>query len=140
MELNVLAKGNHMSKWTEEPTLLLQGNPRQVVDANPEALDLFGKAIEEVRNHRGGQVFDCLHAFSEAGCGKDVHCEPCTIRKAIVDTLETGNAHEGVSSRLEVLKAGERRSYALQVSTRKVGELAQVRIERYEPDAGPTLP
>lgn len=53
----------------DAPILLMQGNPRQVVSANKRALELFGKALREVENHRGGQVFDCVHSFTEAGCG-----------------------------------------------------------------------
>lgn len=117
----------------EAPVLLLQGNPRQVVTANRKALDLFGKTHGEVAARRGGQVFDCVHAFSEAGCGKDDNCEPCVIRKAIVDTLETGNPHEGVSSELQVRKGGTTQTYVLAVSTRKTGDLALVRMERFEP-------
>ena len=40
--------------------LLMQGNPRQVVGANRQALILFGKRLTEVAGHRGGEVFDCV--------------------------------------------------------------------------------
>ena len=114
----------------EEPVLLMQGNPRQVVTANRKALELFGKPLDGVEAHRGGEVFDCLHSFSEAGCGKDVNCEPCPIRKAIVATFETGEPHSA-SAELPVRKAGAGKTYVLQVRARKVGELAVVRIDRY---------
>ncbi len=116
----------------DDPLLLIQGNPRQVVSANRKALELFGKAIDQVKDHRGGQVFDCVHSFTEAGCGKDVNCEPCTIRKAIVDTLESGNAHDGVSSELQVRKGHTMETFALKISTERLGEHALVRVRRYE--------
>ncbi len=119
----------------EAPTLLMQGNPRQVVTANQRALDLFQKELHEVEGRRGGQVFDCLHSFSEAGCGKDANCEHCKIRKAIVDTFETGNPHHGVSTVLPIRKADGTKTYVLQVSTEKLGDLASVRIDRYENEA-----
>ena len=114
------------------PALLMQGNPRQVLTANQQALDLFGKELRQVEAHRGGQVFDCLHSFSAAGCGKDVNCEHCAIKGAIVDTFTTGVPHEAVAATLPVRKAGVAGYRALQVSTEKIGELALVRIERYE--------
>jgi transcriptional regulator of aromatic amino acid metabolism len=117
------------------PVLLLQGNPRQVVTANQKALALFGKGRHEVENHRGGQVFDCLHSFTEAGCGKDVHCEKCTIKNAIVDTFTTANSHHGVAAGLPVKKAGKTTTYVVQVSTEKLGDFALVRIERYAAEA-----
>lgn len=123
------------SEWLEAiaaPTLLLQSNPRQVVTANKRALELFAKTLPEVAGHRGGEVFDCVHAFSEAGCGKDPNCENCNIKNAIVDTFNTGQAQHKVSALLQTRKSDETSSRILQVSTEKVGDLALVRIERYE--------
>lgn len=119
----------------EAPVLLMQGNPRQVVTANRRALDLFRKELHEVEGRRGGQVFDCVHSFTEAGCGKDVNCEGCKVRKAIVDTFETGNPHHGISTSLPIRKADGTNNYVLQVSTEKLGDLALVRVERYENEA-----
>ncbi len=121
-----------MLESIDDPVLLIQGNPRRVVSANRKALELFGKAIDQVKDHRGGQVFDCVHSFTEAGCGKDVNCEPCAIHKAIVDTLETGNAHHGVSSELQVRKGQTTETFALQISTQRLGEQALVRVRRYQ--------
>ncbi|MBI4998038.1 MAG: hypothetical protein HZC22_14325 [Rhodocyclales bacterium] len=119
----------------EVPVLLMQGNPRQVVTANQLALELFGKRLNEVEGHRGGQVFDCEHSFSAAGCGMDANCEHCAIKGAIVDTFTTGLPHEAVAATLPVRKAGVAGYRALQVSTEKTGDLALVRIERYEDTA-----
>ncbi|HCC54437.1 MAG: hypothetical protein A2505_03485 [Deltaproteobacteria bacterium RIFOXYD12_FULL_55_16] len=88
------------------PILLLQGNPRQVISANRQALALFGKELSEIENHRGGEVFDCVYSFTEAGCGKDPGCEDCPIKNAIVDTFVSGQPHQGVSATLQVKKAG----------------------------------
>lgn len=116
----------------DAPVLLMQGKPRQVVAANRKALELFGKEPHEVENHRGGQVFDCLHSFTESGCGLDANCENCTIKNAIVDTFTTATSHHGVSTELPIRKAEGTKSYALQVSTEKIGDLALVRIDRYD--------
>lgn len=121
----------------EAPVLLMQGSPRQVVTANQSALDLFGKDLRQVESHRGGQVFDCLHSFSAAGCGMDVNCEHCAIKGAIVDTFTTGVPHEAVAATLPVRKARVPGYRAIQVSTEKIGDLALVRIERYDETDAP---
>lgn len=117
------------------PVLLMQGNPRQVVTANRRALALFGKELRQVEDHRGGQVFDCVHSFTAAGCGKDVNCERCKIKDAIVDTFVTDAAHDGVATELSIRKTGGTRPFRIQVTTEKLGEFALVRVERFEPDA-----
>jgi transcriptional regulator of aromatic amino acid metabolism len=119
----------------DAPVLLMQGNPKQVIAANRKALVLFGKDLHAVESHRGGQVFDCVHAFTEAGCGKDENCEGCEIKNAVVDTFTTGNSHKGVSAELSVKKGADTKTYILQVSTEKVGDFALIRIERYDADA-----
>ena len=119
------------------PVLLMQGNPRQVVTANGRALQLFGKTQPDMAGHRGGEVFDCLHSFSAAGCGKDANCEHCAIKNAIVDTFETGASHDAVAATLPVSKAGALEYRALQVSTEKIGDLALVRVERYDSAMAP---
>lgn len=114
----------------DAPVLLMQGSPRQVVTANRRALELFAKDLRQVEGHRGGEVFDCIHSFTEAGCGKDANCEGCKIKDAIVDTFVTARS-SGASTSLQIKKADGLKTYALQVSTEKVGDLALVRIDRY---------
>lgn len=127
------AAGNSMLlESIDAPVLLMQGNPREVVTANRQALALFGKKLREVEGHRGGQVFDCVHAFTEAGCGKDVNCEDCPIKNAIVETFTSGLPRHGIAATLQLKKTGGTESRVVQVSTEKVGELALVRVERYD--------
>jgi hypothetical protein len=117
------------------PILLLHGKPRQVVSANKMALRLFGKEIHEFAGHRGGQVFDCIHSFSEAGCGQDANCENCKIKNAIVDTFNTGEPQNGVATTLQIKKSDGIKNYVMQVSTEKAGDLALVRVERFDNEA-----
>lgn len=117
------------------PVLLLHGNPRQVVSANKMALGLFGKEMHEVAGHRGGQVFNCIHSYTEAGCGKDVNCENCKIKNAIVDTFNTGDSHHGIAATLQIKKADGIRDYVMRVSTEKAGDLALVRVEQFDCEA-----
>jgi transcriptional regulator of aromatic amino acid metabolism len=117
----------------DAPVLVMQSEPRQVYTANGKALELFKKEPDRIEKHRGGQVFDCVYAFTEAGCGKDVHCQPCKIKNAIVETLTTGRTYTGVSALMDIRKSIGTSTYTLQVSTEKIGDMALVRIDRYEP-------
>ncbi len=126
--------GNYR-KWIEAidaPILLMQGNPRQVVTANRRALELFEKELHEVEGCRGGQVFDCIYAFTADGCGKDINCEGCKIRNAIIDTLTSTKTHNGISTTLQIKKNSGTMPYILQVSTERVNDLALVRIEHFD--------
>ena len=116
----------------DAPVLLIQGNPRQVVTANSRALELFAKDLPAVAGHRGGQVVDCVHSFTEAGCGKDSNCKNCPIKDAIVDTFATAAPHRAVTATPQIRKQDGTGPYELQGSTEKIGDLALVRIERYD--------
>ena len=115
----------------ESPALLMQGEPRQVVTANQKARKIFGKNLLQIEGHRGGQVFDCIHSFTEAGCGVDINCEECKIKDAIVDTFLTDSPHNNVSTVLEIKKQNEIEPYEVTVSTEKLGDFALVTIEKY---------
>lgn len=116
----------------DAPVLLMQPEPRQVLTANKKACALFNKTLSQIAGSRGGQVFDCIHAFSEAGCGKDINCEDCSIKNAVVGTFQQGQSYNGVSTVLEIKKNGALIKYRVQVTTEKTGDLALVRIDRYE--------
>ncbi|HWP96944.1 MAG TPA: PAS domain-containing protein [Syntrophomonadaceae bacterium] len=116
----------------DAPILLMQSEPRQVYTANRKACELFGKDLSHMEGFRGGQVFDCIQSFTEAGCGKDINCENCKIKGAIVETFTTGNSFENVESPLDI-KRGERIiPYLLQISTEKIGDLELLRIDKYK--------
>ncbi len=115
----------------DHPTLLMQAQPRQVVTANKKACELFGKGLGQIEGHRGGQVFDCIHAFTEAGCGVDVNCENCKIKNAVVDTFSTGNSHNSIHTILDIKKHEEITPHELQVSTEKIGDFTLITIEKY---------
>jgi hypothetical protein len=115
----------------DSPILLMQGNPRQVVTANQKACALFEKDLSKIEQHRGGQVFDCIHSFTEEGCGKDINCNNCKIKNAVVETFSTGASFKGVSTVLEI-KKNEIIAFDMQVTTERVGDYALLRIDRFE--------
>lgn len=130
-----IEKSRASNNILEYPTLLMQAEPRQVLTANKEACGLFGKDLSQIEGYRGGQVFDCIHSFTEAGCGKDINCEDCKIKNAVVETFLTGKSHDTVQTILDIKKHDEIVPYDLEVSTKKVGELALVTIYKYKKKA-----
>lgn len=126
-----VAKSRKILDAIDAPVLLMQSEPRQVFTANNKALELFNKKLSQIEGRRGGEVFDCVHSFTEAGCGKDINCDNCRIKKAVVETFVTGKSFEGISTVLQITEDNEIRSYDMQVSTEKVGDLALLRIDRF---------
>ena len=119
----------------ENPTLLMQAEPRQVVNANYKACELFGKTLAQIEGHRGGQVFDCIHAFTEAGCGLDINCDNCKIKNAVVKTFETGKSYESVHTILSIKKHNETIPYDVEVSTQKIEDFVIITIDKYNKKA-----
>lgn len=115
----------------ESPILLMQGEPRQVVTANKKACAIFGKDLPQIEGHRGGQVFDCIHSFTEAGCGLDINCENCKIKTAVVETFATGKS-QSADTILEIKKHNKITPYNIQISTKKIGNFALITIEKHE--------
>lgn len=114
----------------DPPTLLMQAEPRQVISANDRACELFGKDLAQIEGYRGGQVFDCVHSFTEAGCGKDPNCEDCKIKNAVVETFASGNGYD-VQVILDIKKHNEITPYDMQISTVKIGDFVLITIDKY---------
>lgn len=127
----LVEKAQTLLRGLDSPTLVMQAEPRQVVTANTKACALFGKDLSQVEGFRGGQVFDCIHSFTEAGCGKDENCEDCTIKSAVVDTFVTGQPHDGVGAVLEIKKREAIAPYDMRVSTRKVDNFVLITIDSF---------
>jgi len=119
-------------KSRQMPTLLMQTEPREVLAANQSACELFSKDLAEIEGCRGGQVFDCVHSFTEAGCGMDENCEDCKIKNAVLDTFASGQSHANIQTVLDIKKQEETMPYAMVVSTEKVGEFVLITVVKYE--------
>lgn len=110
------------------PILLMQSNPRLVLTANDRALALFGRRLDEAEGRRGGEVFGCVHSFTEAGCGRDIRCDECQIKGAIISAL-TGTDSSAAAT-LTIRREADV-PYVLEVSTENTGDYALVRIDRF---------
>ena len=111
----------------------MQPEPRLVFTANSRALSLFGRELDEAEGHRGGEVFGCVHSYTHDGCGKDAHCNDCTIKAAIVSGFS--GAASAVSS-LTIRRDDGDTPFTLAVSAEQAGGRALVRIDRFEVENG----
>ena len=114
------------------PTLLMQAEPRVIVTANKSAQELFNKSLAEIEGKRGGQVFDCIHSFTEKGCGLDENCENCKIKGAVLDTFATGTPHDNVRTVLDIKKEDQTIPYAMIVQTESVGDFVLITVVKYD--------
>jgi PAS domain S-box-containing protein len=81
----------------------------QQVTRVPEA-DMLGRC--------GGDAMRCLNALEDPrGCGFGPHCQTCTLRRTVLDTMATGNNHLQVEASLPLAAAGKGRELAFMLST-----------------------
>jgi hypothetical protein len=108
--------------------------------ANGRAHTLLGKAHGQIAGRQGGDVFECEHAAEPEGCGKTVHCSGCTIRRAVMDTMQTGEPHVRVPASLKVGKADDAQPLAMQISTQKILGFVLLKVEKIAIDRHATPP
>lgn len=114
-----------------EPILFMQGYPRLVVTGNQKASALFGKDLSQIQGKRGGQVFDCIHSFSELGCGLDPNCQDCLVKNAVVQTFTERKASTNIYTVLDIFRDNQTTPYHMEITTEPMGEFGLIRIDRY---------
>lgn len=91
---------------------------RQVLYANRALADFVGKNENELKEGRACGVFGCINALDDPrGCGYGPHCETCSLRLAIEDTLKTGVGHRAIEYRSTLIGKDLRREVVLLGST-----------------------
>jgi PAS domain-containing protein len=112
------------------PVLLVREDWRVV--AMNRAMEAFlGKSEHAVQGLRGGEAMGCTYAALPGGCGQTAHCEPCTVRRAVVLTMETGEPLVEQPAHLRT----ERGRIELRISTARVDGVVRVTINEAEPPA-----
>ncbi len=61
-----------------------------ILAASEQALELLDRDQDAVCGHLAGDVVECEKARLPGGCGRTIHCQGCTIRRAVVETQQTG--------------------------------------------------
>jgi len=101
-----------------------------VQTANKQAKSFLQKELAQIEGYRGGEVFQCAYARLPEGCGNTVHCSGCTIRRAVMETYQTGKSQHKRPAYLNRGTPESHRKMELLISTEKVNEVVLLRIDR----------
>ena len=110
------------------PVLLIDDHS-SVVTMNVRASDILGKKSNEEATQLFGRVFDCIHSRTLEGCGRNIHCAGCTIRRSVRKTFDTGEPQVAIPATLSVTNPDDISEAVLAVTTVKIGELVVLRID-----------
>ncbi|OGV74712.1 MAG: hypothetical protein A3K18_15180 [Lentisphaerae bacterium RIFOXYA12_64_32] len=101
--------------------MLLVDGDRRVRKANASVLEFVGRPAAEMIGRRAGEVLRCLHSLeAPTGCGTGPHCRECTVRRTVMDTLETGQSHKQVDASLPLSVQGKETVLTVLLSTSKL--------------------
>jgi PAS domain S-box-containing protein len=83
--------------------MMLIDEERRVRKANRAAVEGTDTHLDAMIGLRGGEVLKCVHVVDDPrGCGFGLDCESCTVRKMVLDTLSTGEAHYRVEGPIQI--------------------------------------
>jgi len=129
MEDFLKGSGRPLMELLEEgaPPVVVVDSERHVIGANRSAQEMLGKEESDFHGKLGGEVFDCHHASKPGGCGKQLHCEYCVVRRSVMHTHETG---EAVDKKPATLLQGQTNpnDIRFEVSTWKAGDVVFLQI------------
>ena len=101
--------------------MLLVDAERRVRKANGFAVEFAARDAAEMIGLRGGEALRCLHSVDvPAGCGFGPHCAECTVRRTVIDTLETGASHHMVEASLPFNVDGREQELTFLLSTARL--------------------
>jgi PAS domain S-box-containing protein len=101
--------------------MMLVDAERRVRKANGFAAEFAGRDAAEMIGLRGGEAIRCLHSVDvPEGCGFGPHCAECTVRRTVIDTLETGVSHHMVEASLPFNVEGREQDLTFLLSTARL--------------------
>ncbi|MBD3320100.1 MAG: PAS domain S-box protein, partial [Chitinivibrionales bacterium] len=101
--------------------MLLVDRERRVVKANKAAALFAYSTPEKMKGLRGGEALGCLHHLDDPrGCGFGPACENCTVRRAVLDTFDTGVDSHDIEAWLPFRSGDTPKKTCLLVSTSHV--------------------
>lgn len=109
------------------PVLVVDAGP-VVRTANAQARELLGKDLPEIEGHRPGVVIDCVHAGKPGGCGHQLHCQSCTIRRLVLETYATGKSFSRVQATPDLQSTNGIATTRIEISTEKAGGVVLLRL------------
>lgn len=106
--------------------ILVLDRKLQIAALNRKACEITGSNPNDSVTRLPGDVFECEQARLPEGCGREVCCSGCAIRRAVLKTSETGEPESGIPATL-TLESGQ--SSVLTITTIKIGDLVMLRVE-----------
>lgn len=106
------------------------GENSEITSANTRAQKYVNKEFSEMQGQQPGDIFECLYAQHDEGCGNTVHCSGCTLRNTIMDTHETGKSNIKVPATLNKSYEHDSKNIEMYISTEKVKDLVLLRIDK----------
>lgn len=111
-----------------EPVLLLDESGK-VETGNRRALELLGKEHGEIEDRLAGEVIECVYSDFPGGCGRTEHCEACTIRNSLDETISAGRSLNKVPAYQYIKTPDGIRRKKISISTEKKGRYVLLRID-----------
>lgn len=111
-----------------EPVLVIDRNGRAIT-ANKAGQYVLGKEIEEIEGYLGGEIFGCLHAQEEGGCGETLHCLSCVIRNTVEETYRTGLSQQKIPACQDLDTVSGPRTTRFIISTEKLDHAVLLKVD-----------
>lgn len=93
----------------------------RIKKTNIYSSQLTGRSAGDMIDLRCGEALCCIHALdTPEGCGFGPACKDCTLRLAVIDTIETGQRHHEVEMSMRLSGGGKEREVFFLVSTREL--------------------
>ncbi len=116
----------------EAPVLLLDKG-YLIRGANEPARKILGRPLADIENFLPGEAMECINARLPGGCGKTVHCQACTLRLVLNQTIKSGEDLEKVPAYQDVFqKDGSVARQFLLISTEKLEDFVLLRIDEVD--------
>ena len=114
-----------------QPILLIDKD-RLVHFANRAAQQMTGKSQSQIVGKLGGDVIECIHAATEAGCGRTVHCDGCQIRICVNATFERKVGRRNVEAYRDLMTPTGVERKRFMISTEYLDGLVMLRVDRVD--------
>jgi PAS domain-containing protein len=102
-----------------------------ILDANENAKNFFGKPFERIRGIPCGEVFECENARLPGGCGDTIHCSGCAIRRLVTDTYRNNTIYQQVPAYLNRNELEKNRRLDMTISSENAGDIVVLRIDKF---------
>ncbi|WP_300454121.1 PAS domain S-box protein [Accumulibacter sp.] len=131
-ERRIVESRNELQRvYDSIPVMICQlDQERKVVEANAFFRSRTGWPDNPINlSDRACGLLGCVHALDDArGCGFGPDCRSCTLRRAIQDTIDTGQPHVGIEYHTRLCVDGVESDFTALCSTAAIRNNGQPRV------------